>query len=642
MLNRRSFLRSAAVSASSLILGRNALAENKTTPSKTARANTALSRPNIVVIVSDDHRADLLSCMGNPYYKTPHLDRLAGEGVLFENAFATSGVCSPSRGSILTGKYAHQAGTQQIVWMNNCFRASQTPFPARLHNAGYHAAHFGKWHLGRGDLGMPGYDHWEGFEWLGEYFDTQITVNGQVQQFKGFADDILAERAGKYIKERSETGQPFCAFVGLKSPHLNFGYPPRLEHALDDVDVPKPDSYDEDYEKSGRLDYLKRVIDVKTFAGGLPMFDNSWEKYVKSYFRSSMAIDEAVGHILDSIDEAGIAENTIVLYTSDQGYTLGEHGLTEKHFCHEEALRVPMIIRYPKQIKPGARRSEMVLNIDIAPTVLDLCGEAIPDDMSGASWTPLLNAENKPVKSWREDFLFELASQGNVIPGQVMVRTDRYKLITYPWIDKPWRELYDLKKDPREMKSVINDPAYQNVLADMEKRLQRLKRETNWTPVEVSTLDQCWIIGPFPDNQLNQVREQIVSQPYFDVSRNKIVTAGKIGQWQKHIGKNGAHDFTQLPGNQPGHTLFLAIPIERLNENSPYVQINLQPVMPMKGYVNGRKYHDVPGGPGPVNSLRSVFIPPLLAKDNLLILEFPCQNKLSINIWAAKGSLRLP
>ncbi len=439
-------------------------------------AVSGANRPNVVVIVSDDHRADLMGCMGHPIIKTPNMDRLASEGLLFENAFATSGVCSPSRGSILTGKYSHQAGTPRIVWTNNTFRAQERPFPTRLHDAGYHAAHIGKWHLGQGNLGMPGYDHWEGFEWLGAYFDTELIINGEAKTFKGFSDDIISQRAAEYIQARAKTKEPFCVFVGLKAPHLNFSYPPRLEHAFDGIDIPKPASFDEDYDKSGRMPFLKNAIDIKTFVGGMPMFDNSWEKYVKSYYRSAQSIDDAVGTILKAIDNAGIVDNTIVIYTSDQGYTLGEHGLCEKHFAHEEAMRVPMLIRYPKRINPGTRREEMALNIDIAPTVLDLCGASIPKDMVGRSWAPLLDAGDKPVGTWRENFLFELASEGDQIPGQIAVRTDHHKLITYPWISKPWKELYDLDKDPQEMRNIADDPAYTGVLADMEQAGQPRQR----------------------------------------------------------------------------------------------------------------------------------------------------------------------
>jgi arylsulfatase A-like enzyme len=386
--NRRSFMKLAAVQTASVVAG-CATVNNKSQAQ--IKISATGERPNVVLIVSDDHRWDLMSCAGNKYMKTPNLDRLAKEGILFENAFACSSLCSPSRASILTGKYCHQAAATSIIWTNNSFRMQEKPFPARLHDVGYHTSHFGKWHLGEGDKPMNGYDHWAGFEWLGSFFDTKVTINGKIKSFKGFSDDILSNLAAEYITERAGSGQPFCTFLGLKAPHLAFDYPPRLEHAFDGIDIPKPDSYNEDYGETGRLDYLNRLIDVKKWAnGGLPMFDNSWEKYVKSYYRSALAIDDAVGNVLNALDDAGIADNTIVIYTSDHGYSLGEHGLTEKHFAHEEAMRIPMIIRYPKMIKRSIRRKELALTIDIAPTLMDICTGSVPPDMVGRSWKPLL------------------------------------------------------------------------------------------------------------------------------------------------------------------------------------------------------------------------------------------------------------
>lgn len=606
---------------------------------------TEKQRPNVVVIVSDDHRWDLMSCQEHPIVKTPNLDRLASEGVMFRNAFATSGVCSPSRGSILTGKYAHQAGTPQIIWMNNLFRAQEIPFPARLHDAGYHTAHVGKWHLGRGDLGMPGYDHWAGFEWLGEYFDTTMTVDGEVKHFKGFADDIISNHAAEYIKERAGSNQPFCVYVGLKSPHLNFSYPPRHEHLLDGVDIPKPDSFEEDYEKSGRLPFLKNVLDVTKFVGGIPMFDNSWEKYVKSYYRSSQAIDDAVGTIMGALDEAGITDDTIVLYTSDQGYTLGEHGLCEKHFSHEEALRVPMLVRWPKLGKPGSRRDELVLNIDIAPTILDLCGVRSDDSIPGRSMKPLLAAGDQPVDNWREDFFFETASIGDQIPGQVTVRTHRYKLITYPWISKPWCELYDLAKDPHESKNVADEPAYADIRKEMEGRLERLKSENDWSKIVEMPIESFWVLGPVEDALLNEVRAQVVDEPFFDVRRNRIKAGDKEFVWSKHVVSEGRppgnHALDDVIGETPGGTLFVAIPIRRHVDRSPFVWLPIRPVIPMKGYVNGRKYHDTPGGEGPVENLMASYNPPLLAERNLFILEFPAHPWIWLRLFAPEGSVEL-
>jgi len=598
-------------------------------------------KPNIVVIVADDHRWDLMSCAGSKYSKTPNMDRLANEGVYFRNAFACSGVCSPSRASILTGKYCHQAASPRIVWTNNSFRMQEKPFPARLHDAGYHSAHFGKWHLGAGDTAMDGYDHWAGFEWLGAYFDTQFKINGEVKSFKGFSDDIISNLAAEYITERAKSDQPFCAYVGLKAPHLDFQYPPRLEHVFDGVDIPKPDSYNEDYSETGRLDYLKRAISVEGFVGGLPMFDNSWEKYVKSYYRSALAIDDAVGNILKALDDAGIADDTIVIYTSDQGYTLGEHGLTEKHFAHEEAMRVPMIIRYPEMIRPGVQRDELALTIDIAPTLMDICNGSVPADMVGRSWKPLLLSDEKKYGDWRKDFFFETVSPGNDIPGPVAVRTDRYKLITYPWIDKEHVELFDLKTDPKEMKNLWKDPDYQDVLKDMFNRLERLKKETDWTKVIEYPLESYWTMGPVPNEHLEVVRQAAISDKMCTPEKTNIKVGTASYTWQQGKGVNGKLDLKEIAGEKKEGTVFLAIPMERLSDTDPYVLTSISPIIAMKGYVNGRKCHDTPGGPGPVQSLMAVYNPPLSSGRNIFVLEFAAGNDLSVVFSAPEGKLKL-
>lgn len=641
-VNRRGFLAGSALGIAGLGLTGENLIGAAIKDKGTGKKEFQGKRPNVVVIVADDHRWDLMSCAGHKYIKTPNFDRLASEGMLFENAFACSGVCSPSRGSILTGQYAHQAATPRITWMNNTFRAQAEPFPVRLHNNGYHSAHFGKWHLGAGNLGMPGYDHWAGFEWLGAYFNTVMTVNGEDKKYEGFSDDIISGLAADYIKERAATGQPFCAFVGLKSPHLDFQYPPRHEHVFDGVNIPKPYSYNEDLVATGKVGMKDNILGVEDFIGGIKMFGD-WDNYVKSYYRSTMAIDDAVGTVLAALDEVGVADDTIVIYTSDQGYTLGEHGLTEKHYSYEEPMRVPMIVRYPKAIKAGVRRKEMALTIDIAPTIFDLCGVDMPDDLAGESWRKLFEACKGRVSSWRDDFFFETVSPGAGIPGHVTVRTDRYKLITYPWLGRHLDELYDLDKDPREMKNVINEPGYKKIVKDMNKRLERLKKETDWSKVDDLPVESMYVLGPVPNDKLDKVREQVVMEPFFDVGRNEYEVGDVKLKWQKieSSNKQGGYDFSGVVDQKPGHTMFAVIGIEKLKRKDPYLWTSISPVIKMKGYVNGRKYHDTPGGPGAVPSLMSVYNPPLLAKKNIFILEFDVRKELNISFLAPVGSVSL-
>ena len=600
----------------------------------------AKSKPNVVIIVSDDHRYDMMSCTGNMYLNTPNLDRLANEGVCFDNAFATSGICSPSRGSILTGKYAHQARTPQIMWMNNTFHCQETTFPKRLHDTNYQTAHFGKWHLGEGQKQKDGYDHWAGFEWLGSYFDTEMTINGEKKKYEGFSDDIISNLAADYIKEHAQDEKPFCAFVGLKAPHLNFSYPPRLEHTFDGIDIPKPISYDEDYEKSQRLADLKKGINIKTFIGGIPSY-GTWENYIKSYYRSSLSIDESVGTILDAIDECEISQNTIVIYTSDQGYTLGEHGLTEKHFAYEEPMRVPMLVRYPEKISAGARRNEMVLNIDIAPTIMDMCENNVPDEMTGKSWRPIFDAQNQSV-DWREDFFFETVSVNPILPGQVAVRTNRFKLITYPWIDKEWVELYDLKLDSHEMRNLWKNAAYKDVLEEMKKRLLRLKKETDWSKVVEYDLGDCFIgSSPVKQASLESMRNTVASC----ASLEELMNADKVGKapfaWEKYTTSAGHIKLEDIENAQENDTFFVAIPIGLLKEKDPFIWISVDPAVHMDGYVNGEKYHQSPGGHGGEASWRRVFNPPLAKKDNVVVLELSLKKIIRLRLWAQKNSISL-
>ncbi|MBE0653204.1 MAG: sulfatase-like hydrolase/transferase, partial [Bacteroidales bacterium] len=469
-------------------------------------------RPNIIFIMADDQRYDMLSCNGNPYVKTPHLDRLAAEGCNFTNAFTVSGVCSPSRAVFFTGKYAHQCGAPQIIWNNHTFRMNETPFPEVLHNEGYYSAHIGKWHLGEGQKPKKGYDYWAGFEWLGNFFNTTLHVNGKEEQHEGFSDDILAGMAAEKIHHMATLSQPFCLFVGLKAPHLPFSYPERYSDYLSDVQIAQPGSIDEDYDESGRAPIMKtNVIKIRTFQGGIPAF-GSWDNYIKSYYRSSQALDDAVGIILDAIDEAGITNETIVIYSSDQGYTLGEHGMTEKHYAYEQVMRIPMIIRYPEMIQPGITPSQMVLNMDLAPTVLDLCGVTPPKDMTGMSWRPILEKAGSKVPGWREDFMFEYWDFRPTLPSQLAVRTDQFKLITYQ--DHPEKELYDLEKDPEENHNVILEPEYARVAEEMQKRLQRLTKENGWAQRRFQLVNNCYAIGPLTPEEAGAARELVFTQPF--------------------------------------------------------------------------------------------------------------------------------
>jgi arylsulfatase A-like enzyme len=628
--NRRDFLKTIACGAVVGLAGVNGGLAQASGLLQKFQDKPLKRRPNIVVILSDDQRADMLSCMGNKYVQTPNIDRLAKEGLVFENAFCTAGVCSPSRASILTGKYPHQCGAPGILWCNNTFLRNETLFPTLLHQAGYYTAHIGKFHLGQDAMPKPGYDYWAGFEWLGEFFKTKVTINGAEKQFEGFSDDILASLAAEQIKEAAKKDAPFFVFVGLKAPHLPFSYDQRYKNFLDGVEMPKPPSYNEDYDVSGKPAFMKNnLIRIDTFQGGLPMFGNSWDTYVKAYYRSSQCLNDAAGVILKAIDETGEAQDTIVIYSSDQGYSLGEHGNTEKHYAYEGVMRVPMLVRYPRMIKAGIRRKEMALNIDIAPTLLDLAGASIPADMAGQSWRPVLDAKKETPAKWRDDFLFKQESPGDAIPGQIAVRTERYKLITYQSF--PDRELYDLQNDPLEIKNVVTDPAYANVLKDMELRLARLKKETDLRPYIDHPVGSIYILGPLGRDSNKTIDEYLVKNSgKFDSDFNY---GGKSCQWQRVPASSpGIFRFDSTP--QAENEILIAFIIEVLDKKDPGTRLVIAPALPMIGYANGERIWD--SQVGAINH----FNPPLRSGANAIVLKVQANlSELQLAVNAPQGSI---
>jgi N-acetylglucosamine-6-sulfatase len=604
---------------------------------KPSSPGSSATLPNVVFIMADDQRQDMLSCQGNPYVRTPHLDRLAAEGCRFENAFTVSGVCSPSRANFFSGKYSHNCAAPQIIWKNNSFLLNEIPFPALLHKEGYYSSHIGKWHLGEGQKPKAGYDHWAGFEWLGAFYNTTVHIDGQIKQFEGFSDDILAGLAAEKIRELAGTTQPFCLFVGLKAPHLPFSYPERYETYLDSVDVTQPENIDENYDESGRAPIMKtNVIRVRTFQGGIPGF-GSWEHYVKSYYRSSQALDDAVGIILDALDKSGITEETIVVYSSDQGYTLGEHGMTEKHYAYEQVMRIPMIIRYPALIPPGITPDEMVLNIDVAPTLLDLCGMDPPEDMDGSSWRPILQAGDRKVSGWREDFLFEYWDYRPTLPSQLAVRSEQYKLITYQ--DHPERELYDLAADPAENHNRIDDPAYQDVLSEMEGRLDRLIRETGWRQRRFQPVNNCYVIGPVAEAETEAVRAVVFGEE-FDPDQSFAV-AGQDLTWEKiAFGSDGSLDFGSSVPEMPGHSMLVSIPVRRLSERDPHAILDMVPARETQAFHRGELIWETQARQALGLSWYNF---PLMESTYVIRLQMPCEGpgRIKMRINAPEGSVSL-
>jgi N-acetylglucosamine-6-sulfatase len=436
-------------------------------------------RPNVLYIITDDQRWDLLSLMGHPYLKTPGMDRIGREGVLFENAFVTTSLCSPSRASFLTGQYAHQHKVQYNR-SSEYFENNAVTFPMVLRQAGYYTGYAGKWHIGRDSSPRPGFDSWCVLPGQGRYYNPLMNVNGDEREIPGHVDDVVGDYAVDFLKEAAGRSEPFCLCTGFKSPHAEQLPAERLKSVFQDIEIPTPPSWNEDYSKSRKSKWVRDAwIHADKFFDGPDQLKGGWQDFIKDFYRCIMSADENVGKILKALDELGQAENTLVIFVGDNGFFLGEHHLVDKRFPYEESLRIPMLVRWPARIRAGQKLSRMVLNIDVCPTILDACGAAVPDGVMGRSMMPLL--EGAPPADWRTEMFYEYAERIWEHPAILAVRTETHKYIEY--IDPTdTHELYDLVKDPQEMTNVIDDAAYASVLADMKQRLERLKQETGWAP----------------------------------------------------------------------------------------------------------------------------------------------------------------
>ncbi len=464
-------------------------------------------RPNIIYIMSDDHAAHALSCYGSVINETPNLDRIANEGVRFNNAFCTNSLCGPCRAVVQTGKYNHLNG-----FMDNRastkFDNTQQTFPKLLQKAGYQTAMIGKWHL-RCD--PTGFDYWNILPGQGNYYNPDMIEMGQQKHYTGYVTDIITDKALEWLKGR-DSDKPFCLMYHHKAPHRCWD--PDLKHLTmyDDRDLPEPDTLFDDYKGRGRAakeqdmtiekTMTKRDLKLVPIGRQTPEQKAVWDaaydpknkafeeanlqgrdlvrwkyqRYIKDYLRCIASVDDNVGRVLDYLDETGLTDNTIVVYTSDQGFFLGDHGWFDKRFMYEESLKMPLVVRYPKEIRPGSVNNDIVLNLDFAETFLDYAGVEIPDDMQGRSLRPLLQGQTP--KDWRKSMYYHYYEYPAVhsVKRQYGVRTDRYKLIHfYNDIDE-W-ELYDLKKDPDELKNVLGDPAYAKVVDELMAELKRLRAE---------------------------------------------------------------------------------------------------------------------------------------------------------------------
>lgn len=445
----------------------------------------AAERPNILFIMTDDHAAHSLGCYGSPYYKTPNLDRIAQGGVRFANAFVTNALCSPSRAVLLTGKYSHLNGIRENNLTNPAvpgglgFDGRQQTFPKLLQAAGYKTALLGKWHL---KTDPTGFDYWNIIIDQGEYIDPPMIEMGETKPHKGYVVDIVTDMTIKTIDQFRAADQPFCVMCHHKAPHRSWVSDKKYAELYKDTVFPHPPTFDDDYQRrasaAGHADMrLADIPDWKELIpkGLSPAERKEWnfQNYMREYGRVIASLDDNIGRLLDHLDKTGLAQNTVVVYTSDNGMFLGDHGWFDKRFMYEESLRVPLMIRYPKETRPGRVEERMALNLDLAETFLDYAGAPVPADMQGRSLRPLL--AGKAPADWRKSVYYHYYEypEAHRAREHYGVRTERYKLIHFYTIGE-W-ELFDLEKDPRELNNVYADPAYAAVRKELKAELKRLR-----------------------------------------------------------------------------------------------------------------------------------------------------------------------
>jgi len=491
---RRDFLKTVGLGAAALAVPGCAKVEE-------GRGGKRGKRPNILYIMSDDHACNAISCYGGILSKvarTPNIDRIGDEGMRLENCFVTNSICTPSRAAILTGQYSHVNG---VYTFGERIDARCPNVAKLLQDGGYQTAVVGKWHL---KTGPTGFDYWNVLPGQGRYHSPKLKEKGwQEKELKTYegrhSTDVIADLSLNWLRGRDKE-RPFFMMCHFKAPHRAWQPAKRFADLYKDVEMPEPANLLDDYKNRSRAaanaklkigeDMGKRDVKQERPEGlGRDELRRwAYQLYIKDYLRCVAAVDENVGRLLDFLDEENLSRDTVVIYTSDQGFFLGEHGYYDKRFMYEESLRMPFVARYPREIKAGSVNDDIIINVDFAPTFLDYARLRIPGDMQGVSFRA--NLASKTPSNWRKSMYYRywLHLDCHGVPAHYGVRTRRYKLIFYYGlplgkanaVEKPtppeW-ELFDLKKDPQEMKNVYNAPEYATVRKQLEAELVRLKNE---------------------------------------------------------------------------------------------------------------------------------------------------------------------
>jgi len=464
-------------------------------------------RPNIIFIMTDDQTVDQMSCYGHPILRTPNLDRIANEGARFSRCFCTNSLCAPSRASVLTGCYSNISG----ITGNSEKRGSEEvlnpllpTFPELLRQAGWYTALIGKYHI-RQD--PKGFDEWRILPGQGAYFDPEFIENGATTRNRGYVTDIITDKALECLG-RLDPADPFCLVYQHKAPHRPFKPAPRHANLWDDIEFPYPESFWDDYDTrkvAALAEDMRIEVSLESdYAGEMPKGmtlreKREWiyQRFAKDMCRAVVGIDENVGRILDFLDGRGIADDTMIVFTSDNGFFVGEHGWYDKRFMYEPSLRIPLVVRYPRLGKAGVVSDDMALNVDFAPTILDFAGIDIPGGMHGRSLRPIIEGGRAP-SDWRDTVYYSYYEDSwrmyqNLDPAKLNdqtytkyftahrvgphhgVRTNRYKLIHF-YTEGDYWELFDLETDPNELKNIYGAPGTESLAAELKGELARLQK----------------------------------------------------------------------------------------------------------------------------------------------------------------------
>ncbi len=473
---------------------------------------SAQQRPNIVVIISDDHAYQAISAYGGKLMQTPNIDRIAKEGALFNKAYVTNSICGPSRAVILTGKYSHKNGFKDNE--HSTFDGSQDSFIKQLSAIGYQTAWIGKWHL---ESQPQGFSYWQILPAQGSYYNPDfLMMDGSKKRIDGYVSNVVEDVAENWLNTR-DNSKPFCLVIGHKATHRTWIPDTSDMGMFDHVTFPLPHNFYDNYDNRKAAQVQDMTISKTMIMGyDLKMFGNEenenkdgniarmnsaqkakfdayykpteadlksrnltgnaliewkYQHYMRDYLSTAASLDRNIGRTLDYLDQHGLTKNTIVIYMSDQGFYLGEHGWFDKRFIYEESFRTPIIMRYPGVVKPGTVDNHFILNLDIAPTLLSAAKVAIPKDMQGASILPLLT--DKKAKG-RDDIYYHYYENGeHSVSPHFGMRDKRYKLVRFYQRVNSW-ELYDLQKDPNEMNNLFGKKGYEKITTDMGKKLNAL------------------------------------------------------------------------------------------------------------------------------------------------------------------------